>query len=82
MFLALKKNQIKKKLKGCFKVIIGRRLPITGGNQTERWVGMSGRGDAQVKDWGWRTDTQEVKMVNITKKESKSMSVWEQGTEK
>lgn len=48
----------------------------------ERWVGMSGRGDAQVKDWGWRTDTQEVKMVNITKKESKSMSVWEQGTEK
>ena len=37
---------------------------------------------AQVKDWGWRTDTQEVKMVNITKEESGSMSVWEQGTEK
>ena len=37
---------------------------------------------AQVKDLGWRTDVQEVKMVHITKEESKSMSVWEQGTEK
>lgn len=37
---------------------------------------------AQVKDWGWWTDMQEVKMVNITKEESESMSVWEQGTEK
>lgn len=37
---------------------------------------------AQVKDWGWRADVQEVKMVNIVKEASKCMSVWEQGTEK
>ena len=37
---------------------------------------------AQVKDGDWRADVQEVKMVNIVKEESKSMSLWEQGTEK
>ena len=37
---------------------------------------------AQVKDWDWRAEVQEVIMVNIVKEESKSMSVWEQGTEK